>query len=159
VYRYAEEKVRNIPVSSAEQAEILQVTKEIIENQSIETNVEKHQNETFVGLHKEKKDELIHQKVDEVLREVPVEYRDVKREEVMSQVTNEVEKQEESIKKEVLAFSNDVHHYAKNQMAMSFTDLYKASVPIILICALVSLLFSERKVLSKKKSGRVVEEV
>lgn len=92
VYRYAEEKVRNIPVSSAEQAEILQVTKEKIENQSIETNVEKHQNETFVGLHKEKKDELIHQKVDEVLREVPVEYRDVKREEVMSQVTNEVEK-------------------------------------------------------------------
>ena len=55
VYRYAEEKVRNIPVSSAEQAEILQVTKEKIENQSIETNVEKHQNETFVGLHKEKK--------------------------------------------------------------------------------------------------------
>ena len=43
-------------------------------------------------------------------------------------------------------------------MAMSFTDLYKASVPIILICALVSLLFSERKVLSKKKSGRVVEK-
>ncbi|MGQ0518009.1 MFS transporter, partial [Bacillus sp. D-CC] len=30
---------------------------------------------------------------------------------------------------------------------------------IILICALVSLLFSERKALSKKKSGRVVEEV
>ncbi|TDT84813.1 EmrB/QacA subfamily drug resistance transporter [Bacillus sp. AG1163] len=159
VYRYAEEKVHNIHVSSAEQAEILQVTKEKIENQSIETNVEKHQNETFVGLNKEKKDELIHQKVDEVLREVPVEYRDVKREEVMSQVTNEVKKQEESVKKEVLAFSNDVNHYAKNQMAMSFTDLYKASVPIILICALVSLLFSERKALSKKKSGRVVEEV
>ncbi|HFJ9450707.1 TPA: MFS transporter [Bacillus tropicus] len=159
VYRYAEEKVHNIHVSSAEQAEILQVTKEKIENQSIETNVEKHQNETFVGLNKEKKDELIHQKVDEVLREVPVEYRDVKREEVMSQVTNEVKKQEESVKKEVLAFSNDVNHYAKNQMAMSFIDLYKASVPIILICALVSLLFSERKALSKKKSGRVVEEV
>ncbi|MDF9556398.1 MFS transporter [Bacillus tropicus] len=159
VYRYAEEKVHNIHVSSAEQAEILQVTKEKIENQSIETNVEKHQNETFVGLNKEKKDELIHQKVDEVLREVPVEYRDVKREEVMSQVTNEVKKQEESVKKEVLAFSNDVNHYAKNQMAMSFTDLYKASVPIILICTLVSLLFSERKALSKKKSRRVVEEV
>lgn len=55
VYRYAEEKVHNIHVSSAEQAEILQVTKEKIENQSIETNVEKHQNETFVGLNKEKK--------------------------------------------------------------------------------------------------------
>ena len=55
VYRYAEEKVRNIHVSSVEQAEILQVTKEKIENQSIETNVEKHQNEKFVGLNKEKK--------------------------------------------------------------------------------------------------------
>ena len=49
------------------------------------------------------------------------------------------------------AFSNDVNHYAKNQMAMSFTDLYKASVPIILICAFVSLLFWEGKALSKRR--------
>ncbi|MCU5213497.1 MULTISPECIES: MFS transporter [Bacillus cereus group] len=156
VYRYAEEKVRNIHVSSVEQAEILQVTKEKIENQSIETNVEKHQNEKFVGLNKEKKDEFIHQKVNEVLSGVPVEYRDVKREEVMNQVTKEVEKQEEGIKKEVLAFSNDVSQYAQNKMAMSFTDLYKASVPIILICAFVSLLFWEGKALSKRREKRVV---
>ncbi|PFZ59390.1 MFS transporter [Bacillus wiedmannii] len=162
VYRYAEEKVHNIHVDSSQQAEILQVTKEKIENQSIEPSVEKHQNKTFVGLNKEKKDALIHQKVDEVLREIPVEYRDVKREEVMNQVTKEVEKQEESIKKEVLAFSNDVNHYAQNQMAMSFTDLYKVSVPIILVFALVSLLFWEGKALSKgrrkRKRKRVVEE-
>ena len=43
-------------------------------------------------------------------------------------------------------------------MAMSFTDLYKASVPIILICAFVSLLFWEGKALSKKRKGRIVEE-
>ncbi|UNP77945.1 DHA2 family efflux MFS transporter permease subunit [Bacillus nitratireducens] len=159
VYRYAEEKVRNIHVNSAQQAEILQVTKEKIEKQSIETNVEKKQNETLVGLSKEKKDELIHQQVDEVLSGVPVEYRDIKREEITNQVTKEVEKQEESIKKEVLAFSKDVSRYAKNKMAMSFTDLYKASVPVILICALVSLLFWEGKALSKKRRERVVEEV
>ncbi|MBW3493445.1 MFS transporter [Bacillus sp. FDAARGOS_1420] len=159
VYRYAKEKVRNIHVSSAERAEILQITKEKIEKQSIETNVEKKQNETLVGLSKEKKDELIHQKVDEVLSGVPVEYREIKREEITNQVTKEVEKQEESIKKEVLAFSKDVSRYAKNKMAMSFTDLYKASVPVILICALVSLLFWEGKALSKKRRERVVEEV
>lgn len=158
VYRYAEEKVRNIHVSSAQQAEILQITKGKIENQSIETNAEKHQNETFVELNKEKKDELIRQKVNEVLNDVPVEYRDIKREEVMNQVTKEVEKQEESIKKELLVFSKDVNHYARNQMAMSFTDLYKASVPIILMCALVSLLFLEGKAWSKRRRGRVVEE-
>ena len=39
-------------------------------------------------------------------------------------------------------------------MAMSFTDLYKASVPVILICALVSLLFWEGKALSKKRRGK-----
>ncbi|MGH1284533.1 MFS transporter [Bacillus toyonensis] len=156
VYRYAEEIVRKIHVDSNQQAEILHVTKEKIEKQSIETNVEKEQNETFVGLSKEKKDELIYKKVDEALSGVPVEYRDVKREEIMSQVTKEVEKQEESIKKEVLTFSNDVNHYAQNQMAMSFTNLYKASVPIILVCALVSLLFWEGKALSKKRRGRVV---
>ncbi|PFZ40226.1 MFS transporter [Bacillus wiedmannii] len=158
VYRYAEEKVHNIHVDSSQQAVILQVTKEKIENQSIEPSVEKHQNKTFVGLNKEKKDALIHQKVDVVLREIPVEYRDVKREEVMNQVTKEVEKQEGNIKKEVLAFSNDVNHYAQSQMAMSFTDLYKVSVPIILVFALVSLLFWEGKALSKGRRKRVVEE-
>ncbi|WP_002148906.1 MFS transporter [Bacillus cereus] len=161
VYRYAEEKVRNIHVDSAQQDEILQVTKEKIEKQSIETNVEKKQNETLVGLSKEKKDILIHQKVDEVLSEVPVEYRNIKREEVTSRVTKEVEKQEENIKKEILVFSNDVNHYAQNQMAMSFTDLYKASVPIILVCALVSLLFWEGKAFSQKRGekSRVVGEL
>lgn len=154
VYHYAEGKVRNIHVDSAQQAEILQVTKEKIENQSIETNVEKKQNETMVGLSKEKKDELIHQKVDEVLIGVPVEYRDIKREEITSQVTKEVEKQEENIKKEIVVFSNDVNHYAQNQMATSFTDLYKASVPIILVCALVSLLFWEGKAFSKRKGKK-----
>ncbi|QWG63152.1 MFS transporter [Bacillus mycoides] len=159
VYRYAEEKVRNIHVNSAQQAEILQVTKEKIEKQSIEINVEKKQNETLVGLSKEKKDELIHQKVDEVLSGVPVEYRDIKREEITNQVTKEVEKQEESIKKEVLVFSKDVSRYAKNKMAMSFTDLYRASVPVILICALVSLLFWEGKALSNRRDKRIAGEV
>ncbi|MFB5250393.1 DHA2 family efflux MFS transporter permease subunit [Bacillus mycoides] len=159
VYHYAEKKVRNIHVVSAQQDEILQVTKEKVEKQSIETNVEKKQNETLVGLNKEKKDELIHQKVDEVLSEVPVEYREIKREEVTNRVTKEVEKQEENIKKEILVFSNDVNHYAQNQMAMSFTDLYKASVPIILVCALVSLLFWEGKSLSKRRGRRIAGEV
>jgi EmrB/QacA subfamily drug resistance transporter len=159
VYRYAEEKVRNIHVDSAQQAEILQVTKEKIEKQSIETNVEKKQNETLVGLSKEKKDELIHQKVDEVLSGVPVEYRDIKREEIRSQVTKEVEKQEESIKKKVLVFSKDVSRYAKNKMAMSFTDLYKASVPVILICALVSLLFWEGRIRISRRKKKLVEEL
>lgn len=159
VYHYAEEKVRNIHGDSIQQTEILQVTKEKIEKQSIEANVEKKQNEILVGLSKEKKDELIHQKVDEVLSGVPVEYRDVKREEVTNRVTKEVEKQEENIKKEILVFSNDVNHYAQNQMAMSFTDLYKASVPIILVCALVSLLFWEGKALSKRRGERIAGEV
>ncbi|HDR7617135.1 MULTISPECIES: MFS transporter [Bacillus] len=158
VYRYAEEKVRNIHVDSAQQAEILQVTKEKIEKQSIETNVEKKQNETLVGLSKEKKEELIHQKVDEVLSGVPVEYREIKREEVTNRVTKEVEKQEESIKKEVLVFSKDVSQYAKNKMAMSFTDLYKASVPVILICALVSLLFWEGRLRISRRKKKLVEE-
>lgn len=77
----------------------------------------------------------------------------------MSRVTKEVEKQEGSIKKDVLAFSNDVSQYAQNKMAMSFTDLYKASVPIILVCALVSLLFWEGKAFSKKEEKRVVGEL
>ena len=70
--------MRNIHVNSAEQTEILQMTKEKIENQSLESNINKKQNAMTIGLSKEKKEELIRDKTDEILREVPVEYRDVK---------------------------------------------------------------------------------
>ena len=145
-------------MDNAEKAEILQMTKEKIENQSLESNINQEQNEITMGLSKEKKEELIHKKTDEILSGIPVEYRDIKREETTNQVTKEVEKQEK-IKKEILVFSNDVSQYAQNKMAMSFTDLYKASVPIILVCAVVSLLFLERKTLSKKREERIVGEL
>ena len=83
--------MRTIHVNSTEQTEILQMTKEKIENQSLEPNINKKQNAMTMGLSKEKKEELIRDKTDELLRKVPVEYRDVKREEVMRKVTKEVE--------------------------------------------------------------------
>ncbi len=78
--------MRTIHVNSTEQTEILQMTKEKIENQSLESNINKKQNAMTMGLSKEKKKELIRDKTDEILRKVPVEYRDVKREEVMRKV-------------------------------------------------------------------------
>ena len=86
-----QKKVCTIHVNSTEQTEILQMTKEKIENQSLESNINKKQNAMTMGLSKEKKEELIRDKTDEILRKVPVEYRDVKREEVMRKVTKEVE--------------------------------------------------------------------
>ncbi|KFN01059.1 putative drug resistance transporter, EmrB/QacA [Bacillus clarus] len=159
VYRYATEKVRNIHVDRAQQAEVLQVTREKIENQSLESSIDKKLNENIMDLSKEQKDQLIYIKVDEILSGIPVEYRDIKREEVTNQVTKTVEEKEEGIKREVLVFSNDVNHYAQNKMAMSFTDLYKASVPIILICALVSLLFWEGEFRINRRKKGLVEEV
>ncbi|MBJ8027817.1 MFS transporter [Bacillus cereus group sp. N21] len=154
VYRYAEEEVRNIHVDQVEQEKILQITKEKIRNKSLESNAEKKQSEDNLGLSKEQKEKLIHEKVNEALNGVPVEYREVKREEITKQVTKGVEEKEEQVRGEILVFSNDVSHYAEKTMAISFTDLYKASVPIILLCGLVSLVFYEGKSwVGKRRKG------
>ncbi|CAI8747803.1 drug:H+ antiporter-2 (14 Spanner) (DHA2) family drug resistance MFS transporter [Bacillus cereus VDM021] len=145
VYSYAEEKVRDIHVDQVEQEKILQITKEKIRDKSLESNAEKKQSEDDLGLSKEQKEKLIHEKVNEALNGVPVEYREVKREGITKQVTKIIEEKQEKVRGEILAFSNDVSHYAESKMAMSFTDLYKLSVPIILICGLVSLVFYEGK--------------
>ncbi|MDM5188076.1 DHA2 family efflux MFS transporter permease subunit [Bacillus sp. DX4.1] len=145
VYKYAEEKVRDIHVDKAEQDKILQVTKENIKNKSLEANMEKKQSGEALVLSQEQKEELIKQKVTEILKGVPVEYRDIKKAEITKQVTTEIEEKTEKVKREVLAFSDDINRYAEKEMAMSFTDLYKVSAPLILICGLVSLLFSERR--------------
>lgn len=47
VYRYAEEKVRNIHVDQVEQEKILQITKEKIQNKSLESNAEKNKVKTI----------------------------------------------------------------------------------------------------------------
>ncbi|WP_242200942.1 hypothetical protein [Bacillus cereus group sp. BfR-BA-01492] len=36
-----------------------------------------------------------------------------------------------------------MRRYAEKKMAKSFTDLYKASVPMILLCSLAALMFYE----------------
>ena len=46
--------MRTIHVNSTEQTEILQMTKEKIENQSLESNINKKQNAMTMGLSKEK---------------------------------------------------------------------------------------------------------
>ncbi|MFC9542897.1 hypothetical protein ACFTQ7_24020 [Lysinibacillus sp. NPDC056959] len=67
------------------------------------------------------------------LNEVPVEYREIKRLEITNQVTKAVEEEIENIKREIDIFSDDISHYAEKKIAESFADLYKVSVPIILL--------------------------
>ena len=54
-YIVMQKKVRTIHVNSTEQTEILQMTKEKIENQSLESNINKKQNAMTMGLSKEKR--------------------------------------------------------------------------------------------------------
>ncbi|WP_459501347.1 MFS transporter [Bacillus sp. C1] len=159
IYRYAEEKIQNVHVDKAEQDKILQITKENIQKKSVESSVEIERSEEKFGLSKEQKENLIHEKVNEALNGVPVEYRELKREEVTKQVTKGVEEKEESIKKEILVFLNDVSHYAENKLAMSFTDLYKVSAPIILICGFVSFVFWEGRLGFGRRKKNVMENM
>ncbi len=145
VYRYAEEKVHELQIDKVEQEQILTVTKERIQNKDLESNIEKKHGTENMGISQQQKENIIKEKVNNALNEVPVEYREIKRLEITNQVTKVVEEKIEGIKKEIDSFSDDISHYAEKEMAKSFTDLYKVSVPIILLCSLVAVMFRNRK--------------
>ena len=145
VFHYAEKKVHDLHVDQAEQEQILTVTKENIQNKDLESNIEKKQGTDHLGISQQQKESMIKEKVNNALNEVPVEYREIKRVEITNQVTKAVEEKIEDINREINTFSNDISHYAEKEMAKSFTDLYKVSVPIILLCSLVSFMFRNRK--------------
>ncbi|MGE7946899.1 MFS transporter [Lysinibacillus sp. NPDC093688] len=156
VYHYAEEKVHELHIDKAEQEQILTVTKEKIQNKELESNIEKKQGTDLIGISQQQKESIITEKVNDALNEVPVQYREIKRLEITNQVTKAVEEKIEGIKKEMDTFSDDISHYAEKEMAKSFTDLYKVSVPIILLCSLVAFMFRNRKFkVGKRKSLNV----
>lgn len=145
VFHYAEKKVHDLHVDQAEQEQILTVTKEKIQNKDLESNIEKKQGTDSIGISQQQKESIIEEKVNNALNEVPVQYREMKRSEITNQVTKGVEEKIEGIKKEMDTYSDDISHYAEKEMAKSFTDLYKVSVPIILLCSLVAFMFRNRK--------------
>lgn len=145
VFHYAEEKVHGLHVDKAEQEKILTVTKEKIQNKELESSIEKKQGTDSIGISQQQKESIIEEKVNNALNEVPVQYREMKRSEITNQVTKGVEEKIEGIKKEMDTYSDDISHYAEKEMAKSFTDLYKVSVPIILLCSLVAFMFRNRK--------------
>lgn len=156
VYHYAEEKVHNLHVDKAAQDQILTVTKEKIQNKNLESHIEKKQGTDNIGLSQEQKENLVQEKVNNALNEVPVEYREMKRAEITNQVTKAVDEKIGDTKREMGAFSDDMSHYAEKEMALSFTDLYKTSIPVILICSLVGFVFRERKLgVDKRKKLNV----
>ncbi|KXZ21297.1 MFS transporter [Bacillus nakamurai] len=145
VFKYAEKRVQRIQVDKGEQAKILEVAKTKIESKSVKQDGEKKSHKDDKILNKEEKNRLIEQKVMGILNSIPVQYRESKKEEITKQVTQEVENKMEMMKEQVNSFSEDVTRYTENQMAKSFTDLYKISAPIILICGFISFLFYERR--------------
>ncbi|MEH6888240.1 DHA2 family efflux MFS transporter permease subunit [Bacillus sp. JJ864] len=145
VYSYAENKVHDLHVDKAEQDQILTVTKEKIQNKNLESNIEKKQGTDNIGLSQKQKENMIQEKINNTLNEVPVEYREMKRGEITNQVTKAAEEKIEDVRREVGAFSDDISHYAEKEMATSFTDLYKASIPIILLCSLVAFMFRNKQ--------------
>ncbi|MFJ6209466.1 MFS transporter [Lysinibacillus sp. NPDC092081] len=156
VYHYAEKKVHALHVDPAEQEQLLIVTKEKIQNKGLESNIEKKQGTHHIGISQQQKESMIKEKVNNALNEVPVEYREIKRVEITNQVTQAVEEKIENINREINTVSDDISHYAEKEMAKSFTDLYKVSVPIILLCSLVAFMFRNRKFeVSRRKRQNV----
>lgn len=145
IEQFAEEKVREIHVGKKEQDKILLAAIDKINENSLEESNQKKQVGEKFGVTQEQKDALIQQTVGKAIKDVPENYKEIKKAEITKQVTKEVEEKSEKINDEIQKYSQDISRYAEKKLAMSFTDLYKVSAPIILVCGLVSLLFIGRR--------------
>ncbi|MGE7624564.1 DHA2 family efflux MFS transporter permease subunit [Viridibacillus sp. NPDC096237] len=145
IEQFAEEKVREIHVDKKEQDKILLAAKDKINENNLEESNQKKQVREKFGVTQEQKDALIQQTVGKAIKDIPENYKEIKKVEITKQVTKEVEEESEKINDEIQKYSQDISRYAEKELAMSFTDLYKVSAPIILVCGLVSLLFIGRR--------------
>jgi hypothetical protein len=139
VLQFANKKVEALDVPQTVKTKILNETETSINNES------KEKKEGPVLVSKEQRKEIIEQNVQAILSGIPESQRDS----VKATIYHKIEKQvDEDIAwrvKLVQHYSSKVSVYAKNKIATSFADLYKASIPFVLLCSLTGLIFMERR--------------
>jgi uncharacterized membrane protein YdbT with pleckstrin-like domain len=139
---FANKKIQALDVSQTVKNKILNETKMSINNES------KVRKADPVTVSREERDQIIEQNVQKALSGIPENQRDAVKTTIHQKVEKQVDKEIAVRVKAVQQYSSNVSVYAKNKIATSFADLYKASIPFVLLCSLTGLIFMERR---KKK--------
>ena len=83
--------------------------------------------------------------VEKALSSIPEEQRAVAKEMVYKQVEKQVDEEINHKGKIVKTYGVEVGDYALKTISSSFADLYKASIPFVLICCLIGFIFRDKK--------------
>ncbi|ETI66762.1 MFS transporter [Neobacillus vireti] len=139
VVHFAAQQLEKLDVPQAAKEKILSETKRSINgdetarkiNPTLMTAVERQQ--------------IIDINVQKALATIPEEQRISAKELIYPKVAMQVDKDIAEKGKLVKNYSNQVSTFAKETIASSFADLYKTSIPFVLLCCLAGFVFIERK--------------
>ncbi|MFP3727872.1 MFS transporter [Priestia filamentosa] len=135
VIKYASHQLNQLHIKEDEKNQVLQHTKNIIYSSE-------GQSEDITPLSKKQIDLLVIKKSENILEQMPVEKREISKPLVYKQVYKEVNEQQAQIEE----YSKKVNDYGVKKVASSFSGLYKAALPFVLICAFIALIFRKRKI-------------
>ncbi|MFP7486382.1 DHA2 family efflux MFS transporter permease subunit [Priestia filamentosa] len=128
--QYATTQINQLNIKEVEKTQILQHTKDIL-------NSEGGQVQESSKLSKKQIEVIVTENSQSILSKMPVEKREAEKPLVYKQVYEEVMEQQSQIED----YSKDVEHYGIDKISSSFSSLYKAAFPFVIICALLGLTF------------------
>jgi EmrB/QacA subfamily drug resistance transporter len=139
VIYYGKQKLETLDVPETAKAKILSETKKAINSES---KAPKADTELVT---KDERQQIIDQNVQETLAKIPEKQRAAARTSIYQKVEKQVDEDISKKEKSVKIYSTNVSNYAKTKIASSFGDLYKASIPFVLLCSLMGLIFRKTK--------------
>jgi EmrB/QacA subfamily drug resistance transporter len=148
VIDYAAKKAAALDIPKAAKEKILSETKNAI-NAPEQT---KKANPVFVTA--AERQQIIHNNVQKALSALPEQQRNSAKELIYKKVEQQVDQDIAQKGTVVKEYSRQVENFAQQRISASFGEIYKASIPFVLICALIGIVFKERR---KKTAVPVVK--
>ncbi|MFD2444897.1 MFS transporter [Bacillus sp. CGMCC 1.16607] len=140
VTHYAEDQITKLDIPDETKELVLLKTKDVMKNSTTKSTAA-----SSILVTEAERKQIIDQNVQKALVSIP----EGQRNQALSMVQQKVEKQvDEEIAKNsslVQNYSKNVSTYAESTISSSFADLYKKSIPFVLLCSLTGIVFIKRK--------------
>jgi EmrB/QacA subfamily drug resistance transporter len=139
VVHFAAQNLEKLDVPQSAKEKILSETKKSIyagkQNQKANTDL----------VTNTERQKIIDMNVQKALVSIPEAQRTLAKGQIYQKVEKQVDEDIATKGKLVKIYGNQVAAYAKDTLSSSFADLYKASIPFVLLCCLTGIIFIERK--------------
>lgn len=139
VAHFATQKLEKLDVPQSAKVKILSETEKSING----SETSRKTNPTLMTA--AERQQIVDINVQKALDDIPEEKRTSAKAQIYQQVEKQVDKDIAEKGKLVKNYSNQVSAFAKETIASSFADLYKTSIPFVLLCCLAGFVFIERK--------------